>query len=212
MKLGIDFGTTNSAVAVLGTDGTPRILELEPGARVQRTVIHGGLDGVVRFGNAGFRAYQEQDLTGRMLRSLKAFLAQDVPNTTLGRERYSFTELISHYLRFLVRGAERVLGVPVTSVVVGRPVHFHADPDRDAQAAGRLQEALSMAGLPPGVMLLEPVAAAHRYEQIGCSRERFLLALRNCSAMRGRFTSIDLAHAVGLLPARAEELVDQWLS
>lgn len=174
MKLGIDFGTTNSAVAVLGADGTPRILELEPGARVQRTVIHGSHDGIVRFGNAGFRAYQEQDLTGRMLRSLKAFLAQDVPSTTLGRQRYSFTELISHYLRFLVRGAERVLGAPVTSVVVGRPVHFHADPDRDALAARRLQEALSMAGLPPGVMQLEPVAAAHRYEQ-GLSRERIVL-------------------------------------
>jgi glycerol-1-phosphate dehydrogenase [NAD(P)+] len=59
---------------------------------------------------------------------------------------------------------------------------------------------------------LERSGAAHRLEDIGCSRERFLMAVHNCSAMRERFTSIDLARAAGLLPACAEELIDTWLS
>jgi glycerol-1-phosphate dehydrogenase [NAD(P)+] len=44
---------------------------------------------------------------------------------------------------------------------------------------------------------------------IGCSRARFLTALRHGGAMRGRFTSVDLAHMVGVLPDDA--LVDSWV-
>src|SRR5687768_7215496 len=99
MKIGIDFGTTNSAVAVLGERG-PEILELAPGERTQRTVIHASTEGRITFGNAAFRAYVEQDLSGRFLRSLKAFLSQDVPKTTLAGRRYAFSDLVSAYLRF----------------------------------------------------------------------------------------------------------------
>ena len=64
MKIGIDFGTTNSAVAALGPDGRPAILELFPGERTQRTVIHASNEGGITFGNAAFRAYLEADLSG----------------------------------------------------------------------------------------------------------------------------------------------------
>jgi hypothetical chaperone protein len=170
MRLGIDFGTTNSAVAVLGPDG-PRIIELTPGERVQRTVIHASLDGEIRFGNAAFRAYLDEDLTGRFLRSIKAFLAQDVPRTTLGRRRYAFPELVAAYLRFLVDGAERVVGERATHVVVGRPVRFSADPRRDAFALERLEGAVVEAGIASSALQLEPVAAAYAYE-LGLDRER----------------------------------------
>jgi len=58
---------------------------------------------------------------------------------------------------------------------------------------------------------LRRAGAAHRIEDLGCSRERFLLAVQHAGAIRGRFTSIDLAHAAGVLPDAAEELVDTWL-
>ena len=58
---------------------------------------------------------------------------------------------------------------------------------------------------------LKDAKAAHRLADIGCSRERFLVAVRHCAAIRGRFTSIDLAWAAGLLPDAAEEIVDRWL-
>ena len=173
MRIGIDFGTTNSAVAVLGPEG-PRLLELAPGERTQRTVIHASTEGEVSFGNAAFRHYVEQDLSGRFLRSIKAFLSQDVPKTTLGRRRYAFTELITAYLRFLIAGAERVSGERVTHVVVGRPVAFHDDPERDALALRRLQAAIADAGVSSVALQLEPVAAAYRYE-LGLDRERTVL-------------------------------------
>ncbi|MCB9683663.1 MAG: Hsp70 family protein [Alphaproteobacteria bacterium] len=173
MRIGIDFGTTNSAVAVLGPGG-PRLLELAPGERTQRTVIHASTEGEITFGNAAFRAYVEQDLSGRFLRSIKAFLSQDVPKTTLGRRRYAFTELISAYLRFLITGAERVTGESVTHVVVGRPVSFSNDVERDELALTRLQQAIADAGVGSVGLQLEPVAAAYRYE-LGLDRERIVL-------------------------------------
>ena len=157
MKIGIDFGTTNSAVAALGPDGRPAILELSPGERTQRTVIHASNEGAITFGNAAFRAYLEADLSGRFLRSLKAFLPQDVPSTRLAGRSYTFPDLVTAYLRFLVSSAERVLGQEVTEVVVGRPVNFHAEPDKNAAALARLEAAIEQAGLRAYSLQLEPV-------------------------------------------------------
>ncbi len=165
MRLGIDFGTTNSAVAVVGADGRARTLELAPGERVQRTVIHASPDRRVTYGNAAFRAYLEHDLQGRFLRSIKAFLPQDVPRTSVAGRMVSFPELVTAYLRFLVERAEAVLGEPVTEVTVGRPVRFHEDPERDEAAVRRLTAAVEAAGLSDWRLQLEPVAAAHFYEQ-----------------------------------------------
>ena len=53
--------------------------------------------------------------------------------------------------------------------------------------------------------------AAHRVADIGCSRERFLTAVTHCGAMRARFTSIDLAWTLGVLPDAAAEIVDELL-
>jgi hypothetical protein len=58
---------------------------------------------------------------------------------------------------------------------------------------------------------LRRAGAAHRLRDIGCSRERFLVAVRNCGAIRGRFTSIDLGYSLGILPDEAEAIVDAWL-
>lgn len=63
----------------------------------------------------------------------------------------------------------------------------------------RIKECLSRSG------------AAHRIADLGCTRDRFLTAVRHCGAIRGRFTSIDLAWATGLLPDAVEEIADTWL-
>jgi len=67
------------------------------------------------------------------------------------------------------------------------------------RSPGRIKECLSRSG------------AAHRLADIGCTRDRFLTAVRYCGAIRGRFTSIDLGWLTGLLPDAAEEIVDMWL-
>ena len=174
MKLGIDFGTTNSAVAVADSDGVPRILELIPGEAIQRTVIHCDPDGVVRFGNAAYRSYEEHDLQGRFLRSLKAFLPQEVSRLTLGRERLDFPQIIGYYLRFLLERAEAVTGRRPSEIVMGRPVRFHAQPEKHAFAIKQLEQAIAFAGITDFRLQMEPVAAAHLYER-SLDAERLVL-------------------------------------
>lgn len=58
---------------------------------------------------------------------------------------------------------------------------------------------------------LKKAGAAHRLTDIGFSREDFILAVRNATSMRERFTSVDLAFAVGLLPKASEEIIEEWL-
>lgn len=164
MRLGIDFGTSNSAVAVVGSDGHPRMLELVPGESVQRTVIYCDPRGQLSFGNEGFRRYVEDDLEGRLIRSLKSFLSQDVPRTHLGGRAYAFTDLVTLYLRYLVRESERITGERVTAVVLGRPVNFNVDASLNDLALSRLVEAVQAAEVPACTLELEPVAAARRYE------------------------------------------------
>ena len=163
MKLGIDFGTTNSAVAAVATDGTARIIPLTDDEPVQRSVIYAPPRGAVVYGNDAFRSYLEHDLQGRFVRSLKAFLPFEVARTTLGGRRYGLPELIAAYLDFLLKRVKERVGETPTELVIGRPVRFHADDDADALALRQFRAALEAADLPPVRLVLEPVAAATRY-------------------------------------------------
>ncbi len=71
--------------------------------------------------------------------------------------------------------------------------------DREARGAGVFKECLRRAG------------AAHRVGDLGMDRERFLDALLHAHQMRERYSVLDLARAVGILPERARELVDRWV-
>jgi glycerol-1-phosphate dehydrogenase [NAD(P)+] len=59
---------------------------------------------------------------------------------------------------------------------------------------------------------LARAGAAFRAEHIGCSRERLLCAVRHAHEIRSRFTILDLAYLVGVLPGAIEEIVDEWAS
>lgn len=58
---------------------------------------------------------------------------------------------------------------------------------------------------------LERAGAAHTVADLGVTRERFIDALTHAHQMRTRYTILDLARAVGILPHRAGDLVDAWL-
>ena len=58
---------------------------------------------------------------------------------------------------------------------------------------------------------LRAAGAAHRLKDIGCTRDRFLAAAHHAHQMRERYTIIDLARAVGVLPGAAGNIVDEYL-
>ncbi len=57
---------------------------------------------------------------------------------------------------------------------------------------------------------LKRAGAAYRAEDIGCSRKRILSALLHAHEMRSRFTILDLARIIGVLPRSAKEIVEEW--
>ncbi|NVL92751.1 MAG: iron-containing alcohol dehydrogenase, partial [Desulfobacterales bacterium] len=59
---------------------------------------------------------------------------------------------------------------------------------------------------------LREAGAAHRIEDIGCTRERFVDAVRHCHQIRERYTVIDLARAAEVIPAEINNIIDQYLT
>ncbi len=57
---------------------------------------------------------------------------------------------------------------------------------------------------------LKRARGAWRAEDIGCTRERLVRALRHAHEIRARFTVLDLARLVGVLPDTAAEIVEEW--
>lgn len=58
---------------------------------------------------------------------------------------------------------------------------------------------------------LRAAGAAHRLDDIGCTRERFLAAAYHAHQIRERYTILDLARAAGVMPDAAGEIVDEYL-
>lgn len=101
--------------------------------------------------------------------------------------------------------------------------HHAKQTARLAEAARRLNapgtwgqvRAAIAPGLPKAAWIkdvLRRAGAAHRLQDIGVSRERFVWAVASCAQIRERFTSIDLAWASGVLPGAIDPIVDTWLT
>jgi hypothetical chaperone protein len=175
--IGVDFGTTNSSVALARstgdveltsfplfgalTDSYRSLLYLEQAKEAGREVLKSWT------GPAGIERYLEAENKGRLIQSLKSFLSSRTLKTTevFGRRR-TLEELIARILTDLRHAAEQQFRVSVKSAVVGRPVRFvGADSEEDNQyAESRLAAAFHAAGFKTVEFEMEPVAAAHYYE------------------------------------------------
>lgn len=173
-SVGIDFGTTNSAVAVCGADGRTRLAEFPVGetwARVFRSVLHFAPpeDGRPPDALAGPAAIHRRldEGEGRLIQSLKSFLAStSFQGTDIYNRRYTLEDLVGFFLVELRRQAEAKLGPLGARAVAGRPVAFAGAEDDGAEALAetRLRAALGRAGFDEVVFTYEPVAAAYEYE------------------------------------------------
>lgn len=183
MFCAIDFGTSNSAIAVPDAGGAMRLVELEPGATTMPTAVFyfvegPELDGPPRaFGRAAVAAYVD-GLDGRLMRSMKSILGSALIDQTTdvgGGRGAKYLDIVAGYLRHLKRRAEAQAGAPIRRVVLGRPVFFvDDDPVRDAQAQAALESAARQIGFDDVQFQYEPIAAAFDYER-GIDREQVVL-------------------------------------
>jgi hypothetical chaperone protein len=177
--VGIDFGTTNTAVGV-AEGGEVRLARL-PGrggaaASTWRTVLFFENDGPVRAGAGAVERFIELEGDGRLIQSIKSHLASaSFSRTIIAGKAYTIEALIAEYLRALRRSSDVDLGA---RVVVGRPVRYWGARDGadEARAVERMRAALAAAGFEEVVFELEPVAAALRYASTLDHQELILVA------------------------------------
>lgn len=166
--LGIDFGTSNSAMAWATPQGTARLMALEGEALAMPTaVFYNAEDGTTHFGRDAIGHYLE-GTEGRLMRSLKSLLGSPLlmETTQIGHQQISFQDIIATFLTTLRERATQSLGFAPTRVVMGRPVHFvDDDAERDAQAEASLRQAAQAVGFENVSFQLEPIAAALDYER-----------------------------------------------
>jgi hypothetical chaperone protein len=174
MFCAIDFGTSNSAVAVPDATRGMRLVELEPGQRTMPTAVFYFVEGPEHdgppraFGRAAVAAYVD-GLDGRLMRSMKSILGSSLIEQTTdvgGGRGVKYLDIVAGYLRHLKRRAEASTGRPIDRAVLGRPVFFvDDDPLRDAQAQAALESAARAVGFRDLHFQYEPIAAAFDYEQ-----------------------------------------------
>ncbi|MFC5498795.1 Hsp70 family protein [Caenimonas terrae] len=166
--LGIDFGTSNSAVSYLGADGLARLVPLEGAATAMPTaVFFNSEDHSTHFGREAIALYLA-GVEGRLMRSLKSLLGSSLldEETAIGSGVVSFRAVIARFLGELRGRATRHLDHAPHRAVIGRPVHFvDDDPQRDQRAQAALAQAAATAGFDEVAFELEPIAAAFDYER-----------------------------------------------
>ena len=163
----IDFGTSNSAVAV--PDGAAlRLAPVEGAYTTLPTAVFFNTDENTRdFGRAALEAYID-GFDGRLMRSMKSILGSALAenSTDLGDgSAIKYTEVIAIFVDHLKRSAEASAGSSISRAVLGRPVFFvDDDPRADQLAQQQLEAAAHSVGLREIHFQYEPIAAAFDYE------------------------------------------------
>ena len=133
-SVGLDFGTTNSAIGVAEGDRVTlaRFAHKKGESETFRSILyfhpdardaHGRLDAVG--GGRAIDRYLEGEGTGRLIQSLKSYLAdRSFQATSIFARTHSLTDLLTLLLADIRARAEEQLGPLGSRIVVGRPVHF----------------------------------------------------------------------------------------
>src|SRR5215470_3037920 len=173
--VGIDFGTTNSAVAIADDDGGVQLVPLT-GAPHWRTVLYFEPDGGLTAGAPAIARYLETEGDGRLIQSIKSHLASAAfSRTAIFGRRWQIDDMIAAYLRQVRAAAPFDLG---RRAVVGRPVRYWGaeSTDDDDRAVSRMRDAMAKAGFDEVVFEYEPVGAAARYAESLDREEQIVVA------------------------------------
>lgn len=212
--IGIDFGTTNSVVALAGADGSvatrsfatrqgavdayrSALMFWREGRPPQTTITHvSGPDAL----DMALGMTSEH----RFLQSLKTHLSSRAfQETRLFGKLFRLEDLIGVFLSDLSAGLD---GVAETPLVSGRPVVFAGERPDEALAVGRLRTSYAKAGMPQVDFAYEPLGAAYWYARDLKTPQTMLVAdfgggTSDFSVMRfepgtdGRLEAIPLSHA-----------------
>ena len=176
--IALDFGTTNSVLAVADSAGNVQSAKFEVGANsfdTYRTILYFWEDQDLTAPNApthtkscsgpfAIEEYLKESHDCRLIQSMKSYLAaKDFEGTDIFGTTYSIEDLVGTFLTQIHHFAQHSLGWLGQRVISGRPVAFAGNnPDNDF-AEMRLRAAYEQAGFDVEAMVFEPLAASYYY-------------------------------------------------
>lgn len=174
VRLGIDFGTSNSVIVLATEDGAhPITLRFDTGEEREtcRTLLclWQDSDGSRRslaeaIGQDAIEAYLDDPSESRLIMSMKSYLAQaSFQETRLFGKTMRLEDLIARFLRILMDKAG--YAPEQTSITIGRPVRFAGERANDALGIARLENSFMTAGFPKPRIVPEPEGAGWRFMQ-----------------------------------------------
>ncbi|KRL59586.1 molecular chaperone DnaK [Latilactobacillus fuchuensis] len=150
--IGIDLGTTNSAVAVL-EGGQPKIITNPEGARTTPSVVS-FKNGEIQVGEVAKR----QAITNPdTIASIKRHIGEAGYKVTVGDKTYTPQEVSAMILQYIKKFSEDYLGEEVTEAVITVPAYFNDSQRQATKDAGKI------AGLEVKRIINEPTASALAY-------------------------------------------------
>ncbi|EKF58247.1 molecular chaperone Hsp70 family protein [Agrobacterium albertimagni AOL15] len=175
--LGLDFGTTNTVIAVAESSeathsvaytslaGTSDSMRTALSFLKDRQLGAGALK--VEAGQAAIRAFIDNPGDCRFLQSIKTFAASALfQGTLVHARRFQFEDLMEVFLKRLQAYAGDGWPGEAKRLVAGRPVHFAGASPDPALAVTRYNEALTRLGFPEIHYVYEPVAAAFYFARM----------------------------------------------
>ncbi|SHM98154.1 Hsp70 family protein [Mucilaginibacter sp. OK098] len=176
---GIDFGTTNSALAIYDEE-TKEIHStiIIPSLIYFYHQFNAGSTSNYVVGEEAITAYLNDDMKGRFIKSVKQILSRSsFTETRIHNKKYNASDLIAIILKELKDRADQLIGYDCRKAVIGRPVFFDDDDvKKDTLAQTRLNKAAEIAGFEEIRFQFEPIGAAFAYEKSLVKKENVLVA------------------------------------
>lgn len=187
LSVGVDFGTSNTVIAVVGADRSSAVLKVtsragegaalpsilcfrpaEPNPR-ERPISSAGADAIAD--------YIARTGPARLVQSLKSFLGSKAfVDTKVFTHTYTLEALIGTLLNHLYDATSARDLISQCPLVVGRPIEFAGAAPNDELAQTRLKAAFESAGRPADQVRLEPEAAAYAFASRARGRHLVLVA------------------------------------
>lgn len=174
LSIGVDFGTSNTVVAIASEAGSVESIRFAHGGSTQSTYASAlcfwqeaariGLPPSAEGGPWAIERLLDHQGPLRFLQSFKTFAAsRHFQSTTIFKQRFQFEDLLAAFLRTLTRHAQMGLDLAAARLTIGRPVRFAgADPD-EALAMQRYDQAFAKLGVIAPRYVYEPVGAAFSF-------------------------------------------------
>lgn len=174
----VDFGTSNSLLNHISTDGviTPIYLEKDDGL-VLRSLFYTPEPNVWFFGKEAIKEYVNNDGEGRFFRSVKKFLPEsNYTGTIVFNKTMNISELIAVFISEMRKRANKIVGENVEKIVMGRPALYSINKADDQLAQDRMQKACQIAGFKEVIFCPEPIAAGLDYNAQSSEEKIVLIA------------------------------------